>query len=177
MDPAMKEMLRFARLPVASAKLRLANYGPELATLAKALMDGGPEAVQGRIAEGRGWVVQGEPVRALEATQALLKALLLSGYSGVYYSGFGTHLMDTDEDGVIACARDVKVWAVGRFYDCTYKTCPYSARERFDTENFLLGMLGRCTPVLHCRGALTSCDWYSDELTAKLLNTCEVVTV
>lgn len=177
MDPATREMLRFARLPIAAGKLRLGNYGPQLAATATALTTDGQSAVRERISEGRGWIVQGEPVRALEATQALLKALLLSGYSGVYYSGFGPHLMETDEDGVIACARDVRVWTVARFFDATYKACPYTDRERFETENFLLGMLGRCTPVLHCRGSLTACDWYSDELTAKLLNTCEVVTV
>jgi hypothetical protein len=177
MDAALKETLRFARLPFASHKLRLANYGPTMATLAKALAGDGRDAVLERLERGAGWIIQGEPVRALEATQALLKAFLLVGQAGVYINGFGPHMLEVSDDDRRLDVVEAKIWAVARFFDRSYRECPYTDRERFETENFMLNHLGDCTPVLHCLGKLTDCKWYSDELTARLLSTCEVVTV
>jgi hypothetical protein len=177
MSRELEEALRYARLPLSVRALRLRDYGPTLSALGAELAKEGAPLMWDRLEAGRGWIIQGEPVRALQATQALLKAMLVVGLSGVFYSGFGPQMMEVSEDDKFAAFEDVKLVAIGRFYDAAYEHSPYTPRETFDCESFFMSRLGLCTPVLHCRGAFADCRWYSEDLTAALLNTCELVTV
>lgn len=176
MSDTIRDTIRYARLPMSCRPLRLAQF-PAFAELAAGLQSEGGEFVAERMAANRGWIIQGPPRDGVNASMALLKALLLNGYSGLWRWGFGPELLATPEDESMAWPDEAKVWAFGRVFDMGLPAYPYTLQQRFDVENRLLQDLCDHVPVIHCYGRLEDCTWYSTELIARLFDQCEVVSL
>lgn len=172
-----RRALARARVPAGALSDRLKTFGPDCVKLHKQLdaLDG--EDLTEFFRSGRGWIVQGAPVKALAAFHCIVKACLLLGQSAVCVDGLGKQLVKPFDDGRTE-VEDARVLGVRRFYDASYKAFPFDAETRFEAEAAFMQQLGeQCTPVLHCTGRFNACDWYSADLMELVLQRCDIITV
>lgn len=174
---ALQQALSEAGIPASVAQMKLSAMGKDFEAIAKQMVED-PDAFDARIASGRGWIVQGDPIKARRATQVLLKACLVCE-KNVYLFGmpnFAEWVKNATDDDWDQHDR-LHVMGVLGFHDPSFKTFPLGEEARFRSEALFMEWMARpCTPVLQVGRQFSKCDWYSEGFLQLISETCDVVT-